>query len=72
MTVKISHDALVVRLSGTVLGTVGLPVDVAPYSDEAKVTSATIIKKGNETSVMVDIPTASPDLTPTKNELPAI
>ena len=72
VTVKISHDALVVRLSGTVLGTVGLPADVTPYGDEAKVTSATIIKKGNETSVMIDIPAVSPNLTPTKNESPAV
>lgn len=68
VTVRISSDALVVRLSGTVLGTVRLPADITPYGDEAKVTSATIIKKDGGTSVMIDIPATPPDLTPAKME----
>lgn len=68
VTVRISSDALAVRLSGTVLGTVGLPADITPYGDEAKVTSATIIKKDGRTSVMIDIPATPPDLAPAKME----
>lgn len=56
MTVKLSSDALVVRLSGIVLGTVALPTDSTPFGDEAKVTAATIGKSDGQITVSVDLP----------------
>ena len=44
VTVKPSADVLVIRLSGTVLGTVALPTNTDPFGSETKVTSATIEK----------------------------
>lgn len=56
MTVKLSPKALVVRLSGTILGTVALPVDPLPFGDEAKVAAAVIGKNDGRVSVSVDLP----------------
>lgn len=56
VTVKLSSDALVVRLSGIVLGTVALPTDSTPFGDEAKVTAATIGKSDDQITVSVDLP----------------
>lgn len=56
VTVKLSPDALVVRFSGTVLGTVALPTDSTPFGSEAKVSAATIGKSDGRTTVFVDLP----------------
>lgn len=56
VTVKLSTDALVVRLTGTVLGTVTLPTDPTPFGSEAKVAAATIGKSDGRTTVFVDLP----------------
>lgn len=56
VTVKLSSDALMVRLSGIVLGTVALPTDSTPFGDEAKVTAATIGKSDGQITVSVDLP----------------
>lgn len=60
VTVKLSPDALVVRLSGTVLGTVALPTDSTPFGSEAKVSAATIGKSDGRTTVFVDLPPDDP------------
>lgn len=56
VTVKLSSDALMVRLSGIVLGTVALPTDSTPFGDEAKVTAAAIGKSDGRVTVSVDLP----------------
>lgn len=56
VTVKPSADVLVIRLSGTVLGTVALPTNTDPFGSETKVTSATIEKSDGQVKVSVDLP----------------
>lgn len=56
VTVKPSADVLVIRLSGTVLGTVALPTNTNPFGSETKVTSATIEKSDGQVKVSVDLP----------------
>ena len=56
VTVKPSADVLVIRLSGTVLGTVALPTNTDPFGSETKVTSATIEKSDGQGKVSVDLP----------------
>ncbi len=60
VTVKLSPDALVVRLSGTVLGTVAPPTDSTPFGSEAKVSAAIICKSDGRTTVFVDLPPDNP------------
>ncbi|WP_270200423.1 3'-5' exonuclease [Bifidobacterium pseudocatenulatum] len=56
VTVKPSADVLVIRLSGTVLGTVALPTNTDPFGSETKVTSATIEKSDGQVKASVDLP----------------
>lgn len=56
VTVKPSADVLVIRLSGTILGTVALPTNTDPFGSETKVTSATIEKSDGQVKVSVDLP----------------
>lgn len=56
VTVKTSPESLVVRLSGTILGTVALPSDLSPFGDDAKVTAASIGKSDGRVTVSVDLP----------------
>lgn len=56
VTVKTSPGSLVVRLSGTILGTVALPSDLSPFGDDAKVTAASIGKSDGRVTVSVDLP----------------
>lgn len=56
VTVKPSADVLVIRLSGTVLGTVALPTNTDPFGSKTKVTSATIEKSDGQVKVSVDLP----------------
>ena len=56
VTAKPSADVLVIRLSGTVLGTVALPTNTDPFGSETKVTSATIEKSDGQVKVSVDLP----------------
>lgn len=56
VTVKTSPESLVVRLSGTILGTVALPSDLSPFGDDAKVTAASIGKNDGRVTVSVDLP----------------
>ena len=56
VTVKTSPESLVVRLSGTILGTVALPSDPSPFGDDAKVTAASIGKSDGRVTVSVDLP----------------
>lgn len=56
VTVKTSPESLVVRLSGTILGTVALPPDLSPFGDDAKVTAASIGKSDGRVTVSVDLP----------------
>jgi DNA polymerase III epsilon subunit-like protein len=56
VSVKPSADALVIRLSGTILGTVALPTNTDPFGSETKVTSATIEKSDGQVKVSVDLP----------------
>lgn len=56
VTVKPSADVLVIRLSGTVLGTVALPTNTDPFGSETKVTSATIKKSDGQVKASVDLP----------------
>lgn len=60
VTVRISSDALVVRLGGTVLGTVALPSDLSPFGDDARVTAAVIEKNSGQVVVSVDLPSEDP------------
>ncbi|MGE8650604.1 exonuclease domain-containing protein [Bifidobacterium adolescentis] len=61
VTVKLSPEALVIRLSGTILGTVALPVDPLPFGDEAKVAAAVISKSNGKVTVSVDLPEENPN-----------
>lgn len=56
VTVKTSPESLVVRLSGTILGTVALPSDLSPFGDDAKVTAASIGKSDGRVTISVDLP----------------
>lgn len=56
VTVKLSPGALVVRLSGTVLGTVAPPSDLSPFGDDARVTAAVIRKSDGRVTISVDLP----------------
>lgn len=56
VTVKTSPESLVVRLSGTILGTVALPSDLSPFRDDAKVTAASIGKSDGRVTVSVNLP----------------
>lgn len=56
VTVKTSPESLIVRLSGTILGTVALPSDLSPFGDDAKVTAASIGKNDGRVTVSVDLP----------------
>lgn len=60
VTVKLSPGALVVRLSGTVLGTVAPPSDLSPFGDDARVTAAVIEKNSGQIVVSVDLPSEDP------------
>lgn len=60
VTVKLSPGALVVRLSGTVLGTVAPPSDLSPFGDDARVTAAVIEKNSGQVVVSVDLPSEDP------------
>ncbi len=60
VTVKTSHEALVIRLSGTILGTVALPSDLSPFGDDAKVTAAAIGKSDGHVAVSIDLPPDNP------------
>ncbi|MBF9694080.1 PolC-type DNA polymerase III [Bifidobacterium dentium] len=62
VTVKLSPDALIVRLSGTILGTVTLPDDPSPFGDDARVTAATIDKSYDQVIVSVNLPTDNDDI----------
>ena len=56
VTVKTSPESLVVRLSGTILGTAALPSDLSPFGDDAKVTAASIGKSDGRVTISVDLP----------------
>lgn len=56
VTVRPSGGALVIRLTGQVIGTSALPDDLKPFGNEAKVTAATILKQDGTITITVELP----------------
>lgn len=56
VTVRPTSQYLVVRFTGTLIGTIPLPDNLEPFGNEAKVTAATIRRLGGKTHVEIELP----------------